>query len=30
MAPGAAIVERDQYFWLPSYFDLDHELARMQ
>ena len=30
MAPGAVIVERDQYFWLPSYFDLDHELARMQ
>lgn len=31
-APGAMIVDRDQYLWLPDYFPfpLTHELARMQ
>ncbi|MGJ4947300.1 hypothetical protein [Bradyrhizobium sp. HKCCYLS20291] len=30
MAPGAAIIERDEYIWLNNDFDLTHELARMQ
>lgn len=30
MAPGGVIVENDEYLWLLSYFDLTHELARMQ
>jgi hypothetical protein len=32
VAPGAAIVEHDQYLWLRDFypFPLTHELARMQ
>ncbi|MBR1280558.1 hypothetical protein JQ597_00740 [Bradyrhizobium sp. AUGA SZCCT0177] len=30
MAPGAVIVERDEYLWLKNDFPLTHELARMQ
>jgi hypothetical protein len=30
MAPGAVIVERDEYLWLNNDFPLTHELARMQ
>jgi hypothetical protein len=28
--PAPAIVERDEYLWFTSYFDLTHELSRMQ
>lgn len=30
MAPGAAIIERDEYIWLNNDFALTHELSRMQ
>jgi hypothetical protein len=30
LPPAPAIVERDEYLWFTSYFDLTHELARME